>query len=134
MPRIGIPLTRDHLEAPIAPRFGKAKWLAVLDDDGRAQVTRNVGLRGRWAAELLATAGATDVVADQLGEGAWRALAEARIRVWRGSRDVPASTLVSRLLEGRLPRMEPPEPEGGGAGPPPHGRHRERRRGSFGPH
>ena len=69
MPRIGMPLTRDHLGARIAPHLGKARWIAVLDDDGRAQMTRNVGLSGRWVAELFAAAGVTDVVAEHVGEG-----------------------------------------------------------------
>jgi predicted Fe-Mo cluster-binding NifX family protein len=128
-----MPLTRHHLGAPIAPHLGKAKWLAVLDDDGRAQVTRNVGLRGRWVAELFAAAGVTDVVADHVGEGAWRALTAVGIRVWRGAPGVPASELASRLLDGRLELVPRPDPEETHGRAPRHP-HRERRRGSFEPH
>lgn len=128
-----MPLTRDHLGARLAPHLGKARWLAVLDDDGRARMTRNVGLSGRWVVERFAAAGVTDVVAEHVGPGAWNALAQAGIRVWRGPPGVPASALASLLLDGRLELLPRPDPEQH-AGHPHHHGHGERRRGPSGPH
>jgi len=102
-------LTRDRIDAPMALQFGKAKWLAVLDDDGRTQFVRNLGMSGRWVAEALAAAGVTDVVAPAMGENAFKRLSLAGVRVWKGELRVAAADLAREMVDGRLPPIDEPE-------------------------
>ncbi len=50
MRTIGLPLSHDRLDAPLSDHFGKAKWLAVVPEDGPPRFLRNEGLSGGWVA------------------------------------------------------------------------------------
>lgn len=118
MPRLGLPLSHDRLDAPLSEHFGKCKWLGVHEAGQPPRFLRNEGLNGRWVAEGLAAAGVTDVVAGHLGGGAFRHLAEVGIRVWAA--DPAAATAAAQaeaFAAGRLARMPAPAaPEQGPAG------------------
>jgi predicted Fe-Mo cluster-binding NifX family protein len=113
---VAFPLSRDGLDAPLSTHFGKARWLAVVDEAGRARFLRNEGLNGRWVARALAAAGATDVVAAHLGGGAFAHLVEAGLRVWSAAPDETAEGQLRRLRDGRLAPLDAPPPHGEGHG------------------
>ncbi len=118
MPRLGLPLSHDRLDAPLSGHFGKCKWLAVVEAGQPPRFLRNEGLNGRWVAQALAAAGVTDVVAGHLGGGTWRHLAEAGIRAWAADPEgADAATLAEAFAAGRLaPLPEPPAGEAGHGG------------------
>jgi predicted Fe-Mo cluster-binding NifX family protein len=105
MAKIGMTLSRDRLEDPLAQHFGKAKWLLVWDSAGGAQFIPNQGLNGRWVAETFAAAGCTLVVANHLGPGALVHLREAGIRVLEGAPDKAAVELARLADKGELPDL-----------------------------
>jgi len=111
MPRLGLPLALDRLDAPLSAHFGGCEWLGVVEPGQPHRFLRNEGLNGRWVAQALAAAGVTDVVAGHLGAGAFRHLADAGIRCWAAA---PAAATAAAQAEafqaGALAPMPPPAP------------------------
>ena len=99
---IGMTLSRDHLDAPLAEHFGKAKWLLVMDYPHRWEFVRNQGLDGRSVAEAFAARGCTDVIVRHLGPGAYSHVTAAGMKVWQGEGDQNVLALVDALRGGRL--------------------------------
>jgi predicted Fe-Mo cluster-binding NifX family protein len=120
--RIGMPMSRTDLDAPLAEHFGKARWLLVLDAPDRCEFVRNTELDGRNAARTLAEHGCTDVVALHLGPGAYAHVSAAGMRAWRGDPGLTARDLAERLARGALPPAEPGGMSHGGGGHGHHGR------------
>lgn len=116
MAKIGMTLSRERLEDPLAQHFGKAKWLVVWDSAGGAQFIPNQGLNGRWVAETFAAAGCTLVVASHLGPGALAHLRAAGIRVLEGRPDAPALELARLAEAGELPDLLEAAPHPSGSG------------------
>jgi len=116
MAKIGMTLSRESVEDPLAQHFGKAKWLLVWDSAGPARFIPNQGLNGRWVAEAFAAAGCSLVVASHLGSGALEHLRQAGIRVLEGAPEMPASELARRAEAGQLRELleAPPHPSGSG--------------------
>src|SRR5512140_2910817 len=116
MAKIGMTLSRERVEDPLAPHFGKAKWLLVWDSAGPARFIPTQGLNGRGVAEAFAAACCTQVVASHLGPGALAHLRQAGIRVLEGSPDAPAMELARLADAGQLPELleAAPHPEGSG--------------------
>jgi predicted Fe-Mo cluster-binding NifX family protein len=112
MTTVALPMSHDRLDAPLSDHFGKAKWLAVVDEAGQARFLRNEGLNGRWVAQALAAAGVTDVVAAHMGGGAFGHLGEAGLRAWAAAPGETAEAQLRAFREGRLARLEAPPPHG----------------------
>ncbi len=108
MRTIGLPLSHDRLDAPLSDHFGKAKWLAVVPEDGPPRFLRNEGLSGGWVAGALAAAGVTDVVAGHMGGGAFQHLVGAGLRAWQAGPAATAAGQVEALRAGALAPMTPP--------------------------
>ncbi len=106
MTKIGMPVTRMDLDAPLAKHFGKAKWLAILEP-GRCSFVRNTWLDGRTVVAELASHGCTDVVARHMGCGAFAHVSASGMRAWQGDDAVTARVVADRLASGGLPPLAP---------------------------
>ena len=114
--KIGMTLSRNKLEEPLAAHFGKAKWLLVYDTSGSFEFFPNHGLNGRAVAETFRAAGCTEVIAAHLGAGAFNHLRQEGIRVRRGEDGVPAADLVRRYQAGELDELDQVESHAHGGG------------------
>ncbi len=119
MTKIGLPVTRMDLDAPLAKHFGKAKWLAILEPPGRCQFIRNPWLEGGAVAAELASHGCTDVVARHMGCGAYARVTASGMRAWEGDDAVTARVVADRLATGTLRPLSPDDC--GHRGPQGHG-------------
>ncbi len=99
-------LNRD--DSVLSPHFGKAKWVAIVDDSGRVEFEQNTVLNGRAVVEIVARHGCKDVVFTEVGPGAYRQLQNAGIRGWVGASGVPLPVLAENLRSGELPMAEEP--------------------------
>lgn len=95
-------VSRDSLDAPLASTFGKAKWLLLWDDEGRAEFRRNETLSGGSVAGAIAASGCRDVVAAHLGDKACAHLRALGIRPWKGPVDTPVRDVIGMHLREEL--------------------------------
>jgi predicted Fe-Mo cluster-binding NifX family protein len=100
--RVGVPLARRHLEAPVADEFGKAPWLAVVELAGSVRFVRNTGQSGVWAATALRDAGCREVVVAHVGARAGAQLERHGLRVWRAAAGRTARDQIAALRRGEL--------------------------------
>lgn len=98
-------LNRDS--SALSPHFGKAKWIAVVDDNGQIQFEQNTALNGRAVVEIIARHGCQDAVFTEIGPGASMHLAQAGIRGWVGPAGIPLPQVAERLRRGELSPAQP---------------------------
>lgn len=103
-------LNRDN--SALSPHFGKAKWIAILDENGQILFEQNTTLNGHSVVEILTKHGCKDVVFTEIGPGANSLLEAAGIRGWFGSAGVPLPQLAAMLRRGTLATAQPHEPCG----------------------
>ncbi len=113
MMKIGLPVSRADVDAPVAEHFGRAKWFLVLESPDRFTFVRNAVLEGRGAVAELASHGCTDVVALRMGQGAYAHATAAGMKVWEADAGASGRILVKRLAAGEL---RPLVPAVGGSG------------------
>lgn len=116
MTKIGLPVTRMDLDAPLARHFGKAKWLAILEPPDRCRFIRNPWLDGGTVVAELASQGCTDVVARHMGCGAFARVTASGMRAWEGDDAVTVRVVADRLASGGLRPLSPDDC--GPRGPP----------------
>ncbi len=116
MARLGLTLSRAGLDAPLSAHFGKAPWLAVLEEGAPPRFLQKEGQSGGWVAGAFAAAGVTDVVADHMGGGAYGHLAGLGLRVWQAAAGGDAATQAARFAAGQLAPMAAPGATGDGHG------------------
>ncbi len=114
--KIGMTVSRDRLEFPIAGHFGKAKWLLVYEGSGQARFLPNTGLNGAFVADVLAAEGCTDVIALQLGPGAFNHLRAKGLRIWQAEEPEPPAALAKKLAAGELKELTDAPPHGHAGG------------------
>lgn len=81
---LAIPVKTDTPDAALAPKFGKAKWFALVADDGSVSYWRNVFLGGRPVIDYLITAGVSDIIFQHMGEKPAMLFAQAGIACYHG--------------------------------------------------
>jgi predicted Fe-Mo cluster-binding NifX family protein len=100
--KVGLTLSRNALDVPLAQHFGMAKWLLIYESDTAFEFVRNEELSGRGVVEVLQQRGCSDAVFSNIGQGALEHLKAAGIRGWYGAPDVPVRELIERLERGEL--------------------------------
>jgi len=107
MRKIGLTLSKNTLEAPLAQHFGKAKWMLIYESAKSFEFVRNDALIGRHVVNICAEKGCTDVIFSHIGWGALRHLREEGIKTWYGPSNVPAQELIACLKRGGLTEALP---------------------------
>jgi predicted Fe-Mo cluster-binding NifX family protein len=102
MGKIGLTLSRNTLDAPLARHFGMAKWLLMYENDQAFEFVQNTELYGRGVTDEFIRAGCVDAVFTNIGRGALEKLQAARIRPWYGPPDVPVREVIECLKRGEL--------------------------------
>jgi len=64
---IAIPVKTDKTESAIAPLFGKAKWFAMIEDDGSVVFWKNELKSGRDVVSHFIDNGVTQVIFQDMG-------------------------------------------------------------------
>jgi predicted Fe-Mo cluster-binding NifX family protein len=108
MSKLAMMVSRNHLDAPLAGNFGKAKWLLLCDSVADVEFRRNEELRGGGVASAIAAAGCRDVVAAHLGDKSFAHLSALGIRVWVGPRDTPVRDVIATWERGELRPWDAP--------------------------
>lgn len=98
--RVGMASCYRRGDAPLAPAFGKAKWLVVASAPHRFRFFRNAGRTGVSMADRAAAC--TDVVALELGERTRERLASHGIRLWQGVAGLSLTDHLTLLDRGEL--------------------------------
>ena len=95
-------------DSKLSPHFGKAKWVAIRDEQGAFTFEQNTGLNGRAVVDILKRHACADVLLSEIGPGAFQHLQAAGIQAWLAPTGVPATQLYAQFLRGELPRVTAP--------------------------
>lgn len=105
----------DGLDAVVDPRFGRARWLLVVDTaTGAVEALDNSATAeaahgaGNETARRAAAAGVAAVITGNVGPNAMRTLQAAGIPVYTVDGRVTAREALDALAAGTLPRAEGP--------------------------
>jgi len=79
---IVIPVKTNSEQGVLAPLFGKAKFFALIDDQGKVTIHPNAKEGGVRVAHWLKSMGATALIANHLGEKPFYALLKEGIKIY----------------------------------------------------
>lgn len=106
--KVAITAQRAAWDAPVDPRFGRARTFVLIDTESRelteipnAQALNAAQGAGVQAAALLCRAGAEVIVTGHCGPKAFAALAAGRVKVFTGVEGTVADA-VAKLADGSL--------------------------------
>jgi predicted Fe-Mo cluster-binding NifX family protein len=115
--RIAITTSGQDLDAPVDPRFGRAKSFLVYDTDSglwslldNAQNVNAAQGAGIQAATAVVRAGAEAVLTGNCGPKAFRALSAAKVKVYVGVSG-RARAAIEQLTAGQLQPADAPSVE-----------------------
>ncbi len=116
--RIAITAQGQELSSLIDQRFGRAKWLHVVDTDtGEHQVQDNAAHlnlaqgAGIQTGQNIANLGVEAVITGNVGPNAYRTLSAANIKVFLAAEQT-VEQAVAAFKEGRLPEIQQANVEG----------------------
>ena len=116
--KIAITTRGQDLSSQLDPRFGRAKWLILVDvETGQFEVHDNtVGLNassgaGIQTAQNVANLGAEAVITGNLGPNACKTLVAAKVKAFL-SKASTAQEALDLFKEGRLQEVTEPNVEG----------------------
>lgn len=78
---VAIPVKTNTDQSAVAPLFGKAKWFALIGDEGSVSYWNNTIKSGREVVNHLIAAGVTDVLVQEIGANPFAMLQQAGIQV-----------------------------------------------------
>ncbi|MBN2894618.1 MAG: NifB/NifX family molybdenum-iron cluster-binding protein [Campylobacterales bacterium] len=103
-----IPVKTDVDQSAIAPLFGKAKWFALISDEGVCTFWRNDTGGGRDVVTQLQRQGVTRVIFTQMGANPYMLLQRAGIKVYHaGEGRILFQESLAKLNEGGLTEVTP---------------------------
>lgn len=111
MRRIALAVLLNRPNSVLSPHFGKAKWIMIREEDGRASFEQNTSLNGRAVVDLMVGKGCTDAVFTHIGSGAFAHLEKSGIKGWIGPANVAVPEVLEALSRGELERARPSEEE-----------------------
>ncbi|MBU1642683.1 NifB/NifX family molybdenum-iron cluster-binding protein [bacterium] len=98
-----IPVKTDKEESAVAPLFGKAKWFALIDDEGAISFWHNELKSGREVVNHFQAVGITRVVFQDMGGNPFMLLSRAGIGCYySGEGRVLLKDAVARLQKDEL--------------------------------
>jgi len=113
--RICVTSTGNDLDAPIDPRFGRARYFLLVDPDTLTveALENRPGAHGAGvqATQLLANRGVSALVTGAVGPNAFNGLSAAGIEVYKTPADTGREALAA-YREGRLARVDAPSSSG----------------------
>lgn len=100
---IAMPIKTNHQNSALAPLFGKAKFFAFVDNDGKISIEENNVSGGVHVARAFQEKGVTTLVTAHLGEKPFHALMQAGIQVYfAGDERITVEEAYSKFKEGAL--------------------------------
>ncbi len=129
--RICITCLGDNLKSPIDPRFGRAQFLLLLDENGKLKDTiKNPGLGARGgagiaAAQELANRKVDILITGNIGPNAFRVLNISNIKIFLAAPRTSVKDAFQMWKDNKLDKVKKPSvsghfgmgPRGGRAGP-----------------
>ena len=116
--KIAITAQEAKNEAPMDPRFGRAKWFVIFDDETEEfsfianeqnfQAQQGAGVQ---AAQLVVRQGANAVITGHCGPKAFRALKAASVDIYLGL-DMSVTDALTEFRQGKLSPSERPDVSG----------------------
>lgn len=83
-----IPVKTDKTESAIAPLFGKAKWFAIIEENGDVIFWKNELKSGREVVNRFIEIGVTNVIFQDMGGNPFLKLEQAGITCYHSVRGV----------------------------------------------
>ncbi|MQL53869.1 dinitrogenase iron-molybdenum cofactor biosynthesis protein [Desulfofundulus thermobenzoicus] len=108
--KVAISAQKDHMDAPVEPRFGRCPYFILTDTDGdNWEALPNTGNQssggaGVQTAQLLVNRGVQAVLVGQIGPNAMEVLLRAGIQVYGGVSGTVRESL-NACRQGRLPLL-----------------------------
>ena len=103
---IAIPVKTDKPDTAVAPLFGKAKWFALVDDEGIVTFWRNELGSGRAVVDHFGAQGVTTVIFQEMGGNPFMLLGRAGIACYHaGAGRIVLNDLLDALRAGTLQRV-----------------------------
>lgn len=105
---IAIPVKTDTKESAVTPLFGKAKWFAIIAEDGTVSYWKNEIKSGREVVEYFKKQGVTSVIFQDMGGNPFMLLDRAGIACYHGGEGrVLYEEAYAHMKEGTLVRVTP---------------------------
>lgn len=103
-----IPVKTDSDQSAVAPLFGKAKWFALISDEGSVTFWRNDTGGGRDVVTHLQRAGVTRVLFTQMGANPYMLLQRSGIKVYHaGEGRILFQEALAKLAQDALTEVTP---------------------------
>jgi predicted Fe-Mo cluster-binding NifX family protein len=116
--KIAVTAQEANVEAEVDPRFGRAKWFAIFDDQTKefSYIANEQNLQaqqgaGVQAAQLVARQGAKAVITGHCGPKAFRALKAAEIEIFLGA-EATVREVLELFRQGKLTASARPDVSG----------------------
>jgi predicted Fe-Mo cluster-binding NifX family protein len=108
MAKIGVMMSADRADEKMSSHFGKAEWIMVADtESGISEFVKNEALNGKGSVEIVIRMGCTDVILEDIGDGALGHLQAAHIRAWAAPATVAGNEALRFFREGQLLPVPP---------------------------
>ena len=124
--KICITSLGPNLDSPIDPRFGRAQYFLVLDEDGNLRESLpNSGMgamrgAGIAASQQIVNQGVEVLITGNIGPNAFGALLASKIKVFLGPPGISVKEVFKMWKENKLSQIQAPSVPGHfGMGPPP---------------
>jgi predicted Fe-Mo cluster-binding NifX family protein len=74
--KIAIPVKMNRENPPLAPLFGKAKWFAIIENDG-TEIVQNMQKGGRAVIDWLDSMNVNTIIFQEMGHAPYEMIKEA---------------------------------------------------------
>lgn len=104
---IAIPVKTNGENPALSPLFGKAKWFAFVDKEGKVSIEKNETQSGRIVVDNLVAKGVDTIVFHHMGGNPFLLLKKANMRCFFGGDErITLSELLSKLKEDALAEVD----------------------------
>lgn len=116
--KICLSVSSPNLDSALDPRFGRAPYFLITDENGeKVEVINNTGVgamggAGIMAAQLVVSAGAQVIITGNLGPRAFQVLQDAGIKIVIGVPGISAREALKKYQKGELKEITRPNVPG----------------------
>ncbi len=112
--KICLSVSSPNLDSPIDPRFGRANYFLVTDQEGKkVEVINNPGIEamggaGITAAQAVASSGAKVIITGNVGPRAFAVLSSSGLKIFTGVAGISAREALKKYSQGELKEIKGP--------------------------
>jgi predicted Fe-Mo cluster-binding NifX family protein len=103
-----IPVKKDTMETAVAPLFGKAKWIALVDAKNNTAFKKNETNSGREVVTWLQELGVKNVIFQHMGGNPFMLLQQTQIECYHsGSKSIALQDVLESFRNKELKKVDP---------------------------